>query len=1114
MSQDHVIDIIIRANDMTSGGLQKAQQSLLRFDEATQRTNRRLRELSSHAHDVTLNLIDRVTPQGGRINRMFHNLSERAYRITLNLNDGATARIRAAEARLATLTAKAYVVTMNVRDNVSAKASKLKESALASTVGVGSDMLVGAGIGYGIYDTIKTYKDFEAQMSAVGAISGATGEDMSILEAKAKEMGAATSFSATDAGKAFEYMAMAGWKTQDMVAGIEGIMDLAAASGEDLANVSDIVTDALTAFGLSASDAGHFADVLAAASSNSNTNVGMLGESFKQVAPMAGTLGYSIEDVSLALGVLANSGMKGERAGTSLLAVLNGMASPTKQAQDAMDQLGISMFDSSGKARPLRDVLDNLRESFAGLSQEEKAKYAYDLAGVDGMKAIQILVGASASDYDKLTEAIMNSNGAAKEMADTRMNNLAGDIEQLGGAWETFQLSLMGGSASNFLREFVQGATSDLEKLTKYMKDGLDISDIGKLAMDILTQLKNKFLELDGVGSLLAGGALAAGLYKIANLGLKAADALKGLSVPKTGGGLAGASGGKNVGSMVVHAQSVVVNGRVSNSGAGGGPVLPDGSGGGGRPRGGSRLGRVGKAMGRVGLPLMAAVAAYDVYSTKEGIDNDKEYAANNLSEKAQIYQSIANDPTKSPDEIAAAEADYDAAIDYKQDVDATSAHDMNTTVGSAAGGLVGTVIGGAIGSVVAPGAGTMVGGMVGGMVGSELGGALGENWESIKESAGETWEWITNGAESAITTVGEVLSGLGSYIADGLSSVGEFLDEAFLTPLENISINVINFVVGLGDMILEALSPITDPIIEMFSSMWDAITEGVSTAWDYICGIFGALADWFASSVWQPICDFATAAWDTIGSIIAAAWDFLCGIWGAAAGWFEGTVWAPISAAVDSVESAITGAFQTAYSTVTGLWSGIAGWFESNVIAPIRNKFNSLSEFGSSIISRGAQLTGLSPKANGGFVTQPTQALIGEAGPEVVIPLSSSKRNRAADLMQKAWGVIGDGALPDGDVFDDSAEASSKGFADSMGIDTSVEASTPVRGDAGPSEGHPVSVQMGGVNITFSINSADADNVVQAIRENLKDLTDEVAGRLSEVLGSISENQAAQALG
>ena len=308
---------------------------------------------------------------------------------------------------------------------------------------------------------VKVFMDFEHQMSRVKAISGATGEEFQALNDKAQEMGASTKFTATEAAQAFEYMGMAGWKSADMLDGIAPIMELAAASGEELASVSDIVTDALTAFGLEAKDAAHFADVLAAASVNSNTNVSMLGESFKYAAPLAGSLGYSIDDTAIALGLMANNGIKADMAGTTLRSLLTRMAKPTKESAAAMDRLGISMADDEGNMYSLKEILDQLRASFGEinmpmdefilaiedlnqqfdkgelsqdkynkaveeLSQQalgaegaEKARAAAMLAGQRGMSGLLAIVNTSTTDYEKLTQAIYNSEGAAHSMAET-----------------------------------------------------------------------------------------------------------------------------------------------------------------------------------------------------------------------------------------------------------------------------------------------------------------------------------------------------------------------------------------------------------------------------------------------------------------------------------------------------------------------------------------------------------------------------------------------------------------------------------------------------------------------------------------------------------------------
>lgn len=324
--------------------------------------------------------------------------------------------------------------------------------------------------GFGLA-SVKTSMDFDSSMSNVAAISGATGDDLDALRSKAKEMGSSTKFSASEAADAMGYMAMAGWKTGDMLDGIEGIMNLAAASGEDLATTSDIVTDALTAFGLQASDSGHFADVLAAASSNANTNVSMLGESFKYVAPVAGAMGYSAEDVSIALGLMANSGIKASSAGTALRTLMTNMAKPTKQMAAAMDTLGVSLTDDEGNMKSLQEVMLDLRGGFSKLTDSQKAEVAASLAGKEGMSGLLAIVNSSDADFNKLTDAIYNSNGAAENMAEVMQDNLGGNLTRLKSAFEGLQIAI-GEQLSPTLNEFVGFAADGLSRLTAAFEEG------------------------------------------------------------------------------------------------------------------------------------------------------------------------------------------------------------------------------------------------------------------------------------------------------------------------------------------------------------------------------------------------------------------------------------------------------------------------------------------------------------------------------------------------------------------------------------------------------------------------------------------------------------------
>lgn len=366
---------------------------------------------------------------------------------------------------------------------------------------------------------IKVGAGFDTAMANVAAISGASGDSLDALRDKAKEMGATTKFSASEAADAFGYMAMAGWKTEDMLAGIDGIMNLAAASGEDLATTSDIVTDALTAFGLSAEDAGHFADILAAASSNANTNVSMMGETFKYVAPLAGTLGYSAEDVAVAVGLMANSGIKAGQAGTSLRAALSSLLNPSEKAAGLMEDLGISMTDVNGNSLPLADTFDMLRDAFSGLAESEQASAAAVLFGQEAMSGMLSVINAAPADIEKLTEAVANAEGAAANMSAIMQDNVGGAWDEFTSAIEGAQIALYD-TFSDDLQGKILGAADGVSRLTSAFEEGgasgamnevvamlsemtgLDLSGVTESFSDIgeaFSEIKTAFAE-GGIG--------------------------------------------------------------------------------------------------------------------------------------------------------------------------------------------------------------------------------------------------------------------------------------------------------------------------------------------------------------------------------------------------------------------------------------------------------------------------------------------------------------------------------------------------------------------------------------------------------------------------------------
>lgn len=427
------------------------------------------------------------------------------------------------------------------------KSTGEKISGAGKTLSVASAAVTGLAV-----SAVKTTADFDAAMSKVAAISGATGDELDALRDKAREMGEKTKFSATESAEAMNYMAMAGWKSADMLNGIEGIMNLAAASGEDLATTSDIVTDALTAFGLTAQDSGHFADILAAAAANANTNVAMMGETFKYAAPVAGALSFSAEDTALAIGLMANAGIKASQAGTSLRGIFSRLASPTKESGTAMDSLGISLVDTSGNVKDLGTLLDELREAFGGLSEAEAAQYASMLAGKNAMSGLLAIVNASDEDFTKLsgaidscsetfvktadgavipmseavasgTDTIEEYNGAAEQMAATMQDNLSGQLTILKSQTEELQISF-GELLIPTIRDVVGHTQAFVDKLNELDEEdqktiitiGLVVAAIGP-ALILIGKVITAVGTIIGVLPKLKAGISAVNLVMSAN---------------------------------------------------------------------------------------------------------------------------------------------------------------------------------------------------------------------------------------------------------------------------------------------------------------------------------------------------------------------------------------------------------------------------------------------------------------------------------------------------------------------------------------------------------------------------------------------------------------------
>lgn len=916
MAKEFVLSAVLEMKDMLTSGVKNARRSMNELSSAASATASGLRGVEKSGVSAMSSLGKSADTAGAKVKSAVKEMSAvpKDTGVGINVKDNATPRLEGLRSKLRGISGKSYDVLVNVKTAGANALSGLKSGVGSMVSGAVPQAMGLMGIGMGIADTINTYKNFQAQMSTVQAISGASAESMKDLTAKAKEMGATTQFSATEAGQAMQYMAMAGWENQQMIDGIGGVMNLAGASGESLARVSDIVTDALSAFGLKAGDAGHFADVLAAATSKSNTSVGLMGETFKYVAPIAGAVKYSIEDTSLAIGLMANAGIKGSEAGTALRSTITRLVQPPKAAAQALYTLGIQASRSDGSIKPLRQTLLELRGKFRNLTDAQKTQYAASIAGQEAMSGFLAIMNESDENFNKLANSVDKAKGKAEEMNKIKNDNLAGDVKSLQSAWESLQLTIMeggqgtgGGGPASGLRGFVTGLKEDVDLLKKSLEDGLDISDVGKLSLNVVSQLYEKFKALDGVGSLLAGGALAAGLYKIVSLSKKAAGSLAGLAGKGAGGignkgtGLPGLPG--SIGSMTVNAANVVVNGKGVAGGGGlsdmpGTPDVPgtEGKGsksGGKAPKGGKLGGFKNVAKGllkgasKYAIPLEIASVGLDYYSTNKENEQASWGAGYQLSEaKKQVAASTdaiyeAKSRGASAEEINYLQKQHQDAVDnmnqaqqYADQTEKYNANRMNGVTGSAIGGIAGGLIGGAIGSFIAPGVGSAAGAAIGGAAGSAAGDFIGQNFNDWSASANKglqsfraefdnTMQWADNSSRGMFEAFSNGVDNNMQYVADGFSNNFEYLKGC----ASDAGVSISQFMADTGTSIQTTFQSASDSV----NSGWDSIRSGAGSLADSLYTMFDdAIAT--VKSKFSDLAASASAKLSSAGASISAA--------------------------------------------------------------------------------------------------------------------------------------------------------------------------------------------------------------------------------------------------
>lgn len=945
MAETFRIEIPIDVKDNTEPGVGSATRKMNAFDKTNQKTQERLDKMNRTKYQVIVDALDKASGPLGKIGSAVKGITSKAWTVTLKAFDLATAPIRG---------------VINILKN--------------PIFQMGAIM----GVSIGLKDTIDTFSTFEATMSKVKAVSGATASEFELLNKKAKEMGATTKFTASEAGDAFTYMAMAGWDAQQMMDGVSGIMSLAAADGLDLATTSDIVTDALTAFGLKASESGHFADVLATASSSANTNVSMLGESFKYVAPLAGAMNYSVEDVSIALGLMANASVKGSMAGTSLKTAISNMAAPTDSMAKVMSKYNISLTETDGSMKDLRGVIGDVRHSFRQLGEAEQAAAAKTLFGKEAMAGMLAIINASEEDYNKLVESIDNAEGAAERMADTMLDNLAGSFTLLQSAAEGVKITIgerlaphlrslatwitgkmpeieaAAGKAMDFIDGKIETLTGNIKDLTN--SDAWAAADgwgKAKLAWEkIIVDPFNDWWNSTGKGWLAGkaegigkgmGSVISAGLLTL--LGVDVTGAISdGISVGASfAQGFAEGFDAKKIGEGIITA----IKGVFKDAGT----LLPGGEeasstsllSAGALGLGFAKLGGF-KLLGKGAKGLMGGLGGGEGVGGGGFLSDSISTAVMNVTATAVHFGKGGGIPGMGQGGGQLALPGTAAA----GKVIGTTTLANGTTVatgGTVATGLAKVGVGLGSGATTAAGATAVGAGAAGGILGGILGlGSAGidllQGRRASKAGDKKTAkdEYMSAGAKTGMV-------GAGAAAGAAIGSVVPVLGTAAGAAI-GAGVGGIGALFG-GSKAGQALSDATDEggglsnfwegTKSKASETWDAVKTGASDAGDWISDKWSGFSDWFDDSVWTPTKDLGITAIN----IAAGAWeetkDFISEKWEPVAEWFDETVWEPVKEAAGIASDWTGEKWSETKDWIDEKWTDAAEWFDETVWEPIK---------------------------------------------------------------------------------------------------------------------------------------------------------------------------------
>lgn len=952
---------------------------------------------------------------------------------------------------------------------------------------------------------VNSGMSFDSSMSKVAAISGATGEEFQALRDKALEMGAKTKFSASEAADAMTYMGMAGWKTEDMLNGIAGIMNLAAASGEDLASTSDIVTNALTAFGMSAAESGHFADILATASSNANTDVHMMGESFKYAAPVMGTLGYTAEDTAVALGLMGNNGIQASMAGTSLKTAMLNMASPTKAMKGVMDQYGISLTDANGEMYSLGEVMTQLRDKMGGLDETTKAAAASTLFGKEAATGMLAIINAAPADFDKLTASINDCNGAAEKMSSIMEDNLQGDITKLGSAFESLQIAISD-SLTPTLREFAQFGQKAMANLLEGFQGGGTsglMSALSGVVTEGVTMLAEKAPEFASV-SLQFVGALADGI-----LGAKDSISDSVFEVIYTltqGVGTWLSSNSEELVELGLDIIFTIFQGFrdagwiISQNIDEFVPLIA------------AAFLNYHEALFDVGADILGGIGR-GIVENKEQIE---EWARNAISNMVISLRNNAPDIIEGglallEALVGAIEENLPLILETGGEIIGRLIEGITTaspgvqaiiatavlphilkiidTVGKIGGAVssVASVVGGAIDTVVGIG-GKLMGGIQAlfGLIAANPVVAIVTGIIATVVLLYTKCEWFRDAVHAVIDAVSGFFQGAWDLIVSVWNAAGEFFG-GLVEGIKGVFDGIGEFLGGLFTAAWEAVQAAWGVAVEFFSGVWEAIQSVFSVVADVLGGFFSAA--WEAiKAVWdtvlgvfQGIADGIHAAFEAVTGFLSdafsAAWDLISDIWDAAVDFFSG-VWDGICGVFEAVSDWFGDVFTSAWEAVTSAWDGVTTFFSGvwdDITKVFSNVWEKFKEIGGKIVG------GIKDGITGAW-----EAFIGWVSDKVGGIVDAVKNMLGIHSPSKVFAGIGENmalGLAEGwnDEYSDIKRKIEGGLAfGAANVDLTARYSGMTRYGTQEARGHG---GIGGGDIYVTINSPEAVDGIQAAR-------------------------------